>query len=132
MTARLPTIGGDSGSWGSVLNTFLAVSLNSDGTLNAGAVATANQLISSQTTNYSPGSSQGEIVLVNANSSNLTVTLPTANSFTYTVKKTDSSSHTVTIATTSSQTIDGATTAVIKVQYASVSVISNGSNWSVI
>lgn len=32
MSARLPTPGGDSGDWGNVLNTFLAVEHNADGT----------------------------------------------------------------------------------------------------
>lgn len=31
--ARLPSIGGDNGSWGTVLNEFLSVGMNSDGTL---------------------------------------------------------------------------------------------------
>lgn len=31
--ARLPTVGGDNGSWGTVLNEFLSVGLNTDGTL---------------------------------------------------------------------------------------------------
>lgn len=33
--ARLPTVGGDDGNWGNVLNTFLNVGHNSDGTLNS-------------------------------------------------------------------------------------------------
>jgi parallel beta-helix repeat protein len=33
MANRLPTIGGDSGNWGTVLNSFLAVGHNADGTL---------------------------------------------------------------------------------------------------
>ncbi len=32
--ARLPTLGGDSGSWGSVLNTYLSVEHGSDGAHN--------------------------------------------------------------------------------------------------
>jgi hypothetical protein len=36
--ARLPVPGGDDGDWGSILNDFLAVSLNSDGTLKTSAV----------------------------------------------------------------------------------------------
>lgn len=31
--ARLPTVGGDNDDWGNVLNEYLSVSLNSDGTL---------------------------------------------------------------------------------------------------
>ncbi|HEU4914755.1 MAG TPA: glycosyl hydrolase family 28-related protein [Candidatus Saccharimonadales bacterium] len=44
---RLPTVGGDTGDWGSILNEFLSVELNTDGTLKRGgdidtAQATAN------------------------------------------------------------------------------------------
>ena len=38
--ARLPTVGGDDGSWGTVLNTFLGVEHNSDGTLKSGGTLT--------------------------------------------------------------------------------------------
>lgn len=40
--ARLPIPGADSGSWGVVLNDFLATSLNSDGTLKNGSVSKDN------------------------------------------------------------------------------------------
>jgi hypothetical protein len=36
--ARLPVVGGDAGNWGTILNTFLSVSLFTDGTLNSGVV----------------------------------------------------------------------------------------------
>ena len=39
--ASLPTPGGDDGTWGPILNDFLEVSLNSDGTLNAAEVSAA-------------------------------------------------------------------------------------------
>jgi hypothetical protein len=39
--ARLPDVNGDSGTWGEILNTFLTVSHNTDGTLLDGAVSTA-------------------------------------------------------------------------------------------
>jgi hypothetical protein len=41
MTNRLPTVGGDDGNWGTILNDFLEVSLNGDGTLSGSAVSTA-------------------------------------------------------------------------------------------
>ncbi len=41
--ARLPIVGGDAGNWGTVLNTYLSVSLNTDGTLNSNVVG-ATQL----------------------------------------------------------------------------------------
>ncbi len=75
-----------------------------------------------------------EIILVDATSGAVTITLPTGvgNTNIYTVKKIDSTANNVTIATTASQTIDGGTTAVIHVQFASVSVVSNNANWFII
>jgi len=46
-TVRLPTPGGDDGTWGSILNQFLDVSLNSDGTLLPGAIQQAGGIVSS-------------------------------------------------------------------------------------
>ncbi len=75
-----------------------------------------------------------EFVLANAASAALSITLPTAasNSNLYTIKKTDGSANVVTLTTTGGQTIDGGTNAQLKVQYASVSVISDGSNWLIV
>ncbi|MCL2037645.1 hypothetical protein FWG95_01415 [Candidatus Saccharibacteria bacterium] len=39
--ARLPIVGGDPDNWGTVLNDFLGVAHNTDGTLNSSAVASA-------------------------------------------------------------------------------------------
>jgi len=36
--ARLPSVGGDDGNWGTILNQFLQVSHNTDGTIQSGAV----------------------------------------------------------------------------------------------
>lgn len=61
-----------------------------------------------------------------------TLTMPTAagNTNLYTIKNVGTA--TITIATTSAQTIDGSTTATIPVQYTSLDLVSNGSNWNVI
>ena len=61
-----------------------------------------------------------------------TLTLPTAvgNINEYTVKNVGT--NTVTIATTASQTIDGSTTVLLKVQYTSLSFISDGANWNIV
>lgn len=48
MTAQLPTPGGDAGTWGNILNEFLLVSHNSDGTLQGSAITEAGGLTSSQ------------------------------------------------------------------------------------
>ncbi len=39
--ARLPIIDGDDGDWGVILNQYLEVSHNADGTLNTSAVSSA-------------------------------------------------------------------------------------------
>ena len=41
MTARLPVPGGDDGTWGAILNDYLTVSLDTDGTLKATAIPDA-------------------------------------------------------------------------------------------
>ena len=38
--SRLPQVGGDSNEWGNVLNDFLSVSLDTDGTIKASAIST--------------------------------------------------------------------------------------------
>jgi hypothetical protein len=50
MSNRLPIPGSDDGDWGDILNSFLEVSLASDGTLNSNTVGT-NQLQSNSVTN---------------------------------------------------------------------------------
>lgn len=73
-------------------------------------------------------------LLVNANSSAITINLPTAvsNAAIFTIKKTDSSTNTVTIDGSSSETIDGAATIVLKDQYNYVQIVSDGTNWVII
>lgn len=41
MSPRLPTPGADAGNWGSILNEFLEISHNSDGTIKNGVVSKA-------------------------------------------------------------------------------------------
>jgi len=38
--ARLPQVNSDNNTWGEVLNTYLSVSLDTDGTIKAGAIST--------------------------------------------------------------------------------------------
>lgn len=173
--SRLPTPGSDTGTWGTILNDFLLVSHNADGSLKTSAtaasgafmatnvdtdvtlVANSDSKVASQKatktyvdTQVAAGSSilpytsvssnttlttTNAVVSVDASGGAVTITLPTAvgnTGHTFSIKKADSSGNTVTIATTGGQTIDGSATAVIKVQYVSVLVISNGSNWQVI
>ncbi len=72
-----------------------------------------------------------EVVLCN-NTSNITVTLPTAvgnSGKPYTLKKIGNNTATVTIDAAGSETIDGATTLLLYIRYDSVAIISDGSNW---
>jgi hypothetical protein len=67
-------------------------------------------------------------------SANITLTLPTAVGSTgkqFIIKKINAA-NTVTIATTASQTIDGATSIIISAQYASATLVSNGTGWDVL
>jgi hypothetical protein len=110
--------------------------LTSDGNGNATwqiPASSDQQTIVTKTSSYTLTTSD-EVVLANATSASLTLTLPTAvgNTNLYSLKKIDSSANTVTVATTGGQTIDGGSTGVIKVQYASVSVVSDNSNWYII
>ena len=133
---QLPTPGGDSGNWGTYLNNFLSVAhvastsaSASNGYLSAIVVATSASSPVILTAN------PGRTVLANATAGAITVTLPDATTTFnfYTLKKTDSQATAVTVNTSSvSQTIDGGSSAVISVQYVSVTVVSNGSNWFVI
>lgn len=69
---------------------------------------------------------------IDCTSGTFTVTLPTAASVSgkiYNIK--NSGTGVITVNTTSSQTIDGGSTASLPVQYTSISVISDGSNWKV-
>lgn len=45
--SRQPTPGGDAGTWGTVLNDYLSVSINTDGTLKSAAVSTAGAEVTS-------------------------------------------------------------------------------------
>ena len=47
--ARLPNVGGDTGNWGSILNEYLSVSLNSDGTIKDTSLDSAGAVLNSDT-----------------------------------------------------------------------------------
>lgn len=51
MSVRLPIPGGDDGTWGTVLNDFLDVSLNGDGTLSAAAISQVSSALTPSITN---------------------------------------------------------------------------------
>lgn len=87
--------------------------------------------INSVSTNTSAGSAASTDYIYLA-SGTINITLPTAvdNNNYYTIKNVGTG--TITINTTSSQTIDGSLTAPIKVQYLSLTLISDGANWNII
>jgi hypothetical protein len=97
-------------------------------------VTTNNKSVSTKTANYTALQSD-DVILGDATSGAITITLPTAVGNTgevFHIKKIDSSVNAVTIATTSSQTIDGVTTQTLGVQYKNLTVVSNGSGWDIL
>ena len=76
-----------------------------------------------------------EVILVDASSAAVTITLPSpTKGHVLIIKKIDSSANTVTVqvADTTTQTIDGATSQTLSTQWESVTVVSDGTNWYII
>lgn len=72
------------------------------------------------------------VVLVDASGGAVTITLPAADLHSgriYDVKKIDSSANAVTVDGNGSETIDDATTQTLSSQYASLRIISDGTEW---
>lgn len=89
--------------------------------------------VASKTSTYT--AADENVILCDASSGAFTINLPAAASFTdrqYVIKKTDSSANAITIDGNSSETIDGATTQALTVQYQSITIACNGSNWFII
>lgn len=75
------------------------------------------------------------VILADATSNAITITLPAAatnNERVLNIKKIDSVGNNVTIDGNASETIDGGLTAVLTVQYESITIICDGSNWHII
>jgi hypothetical protein len=90
--------------------------------------------VKSKTTTYTLVNTD-DVILADASSTAFTLTLPTASGITgkvFFIKKTDSSVNEVTIDGDGSETIDEGTTLVISVQYACVTIVSDGTNWHII
>jgi len=91
---------------------------------------TLNEYTSAQTL-----TADNYLVIVDASSGNITITLPASASHTnriYTIKKIDSSQHKVTIDANSTETIDGEETIVLNLQYSYVTIICDGTEWWII
>jgi len=90
-----------------------------------------NRAVNTYTSNTTI-SNLDSVVLVNATSAPVTITLPASVIGKYfDVKKMDSSANTVTIAPTSG-TIDGAANKTISIQYASITIIGDGTNFFIL
>jgi len=85
------------------------------------------------TTPYTLLATTDEIVLCDATSQNNVLNLPAAASAgsgrKYVIKKKDSTAHTCTVTPNGAEKIDGQSTQVIDVQYTSISLFTDGSNW---
>lgn len=114
--------------WPSTQGTGVALITDGSGNLRWG------NGIASVSNSYT-ATSTATVIMANASGQSLTVTLPDATTLSgtiYRIKRLNSGANTVTIATTSAQTIDGQTTQILNLQYVSVDLISDGSNWSII
>lgn len=100
--ARLPTPGGDNGSWGQVLNDFLSVSHASDGTLTSSAITNAGGAVDSAVV-HNTGSES--VAGTKAFSSSPTVPTPTLGSQAANKTYVDSVAGSVPDATTSTKGI---------------------------
>jgi hypothetical protein len=87
-----------------------------------------------KTANYTVATSD-TVILADATSGSVTITLPTASSasgYRFFVKRIDNSGNSVTVQRSSSDTIDGAINQTLGLQYMSITVVSNGNNWFII
>lgn len=119
----VPTVGGDSGIWGTELNTDLAI-LDFLGAL---------AILSTAVNLTVPLSTAPEtVILATAGAGGITITLPTPASCTgkvFTVKKVDSAIGAVTI---QGGTIDGNSSYIRSNQYSYARLLSDGVNYDVI
>lgn len=115
----------DEDLWGGYLNDNFDLL---DGILNGSDTAVVNL------TPYNVAiTDASKTLLVDATSSSITIALPAAatagDGFILAVKKTDSSSNSVIIDTDGSETIDGVSTLAMGIQYQTVFIVCDGSNW---
>lgn len=101
---------------------------NVAGTVGWGAEGLWN--VTAKTADYT-ASATDEIILVDATSAAVAITLPTVpvSGKEYTVKKTDASANTVTVTAAGTAKIDGAATSVISFRWTAVTVIGDGTDW---
>jgi hypothetical protein len=139
MSARLPTVGGDSGNWGTVLNEYLGVEHGTDGTHSkplTGQLVMKARMITSGAS-YAINATTDQIVIVNKSIGSATaLSLPASpvTGMVYRIKdgKGDAASHNITITAPSSGTIDGQSSLVINANYAAVDLVYNGTEWNIV
>ena len=76
-----------------------------------------------------------DLVLGDATSADITLTLPLAGSFfdrVMRVKKTDTTTNSVKMVGSASETIDGTATVAISLQYTCLQLVSDGINWYIV
>lgn len=103
------------------------ISLDLDGGLSANVTTQTSATLTLDASHWT--------VLCDCTSNAITITLPAAASHTgriYNVKKIDSTANAVTVDGNGSETIDGATTQTISIQYNSIMIQSDGSNWHIL
>ncbi len=107
------------------LNATTVIELN--GGIRANVITTTSASYTILATDYT--------IIGNATSNNIATTLPLASAIPgrlLNFKKNDSSANTVTINRTGSDTIDGQTSVVLTVQYQTVTIQSDGTNWNIL
>jgi hypothetical protein len=74
-----------------------------------------------------------DVILADASSQSITVTLPTpTEGYSVTVKRTDSSSNAVSIAPSGSETVEGSSSEALEYQFEAITVVSDGTDWFII
>jgi len=138
MAARLPTVGSDDGSWGTVLNTYLSVEHGTDGTHSKPLTIhlTMKATVVTSGASYSISATTDQIVIINKTSGSATaLTLPASPvaGMVYRIKdgKGDAATNNITI-TPASGTIDGAANLIINSPYASCDLVYNGTEWNIL
>jgi hypothetical protein len=110
---------------------FVVNAVTDEITISAVGAAGITRTITSIAVNTTAGAlSSTDYVYLASNTINLTLPTAVGNTNKYTIKNVDVG--TVVIDTTLAQTIDNAGTHVLAVQYTSISVISDGTNWLII
>lgn len=134
--ANLPTVGGDSGSWGTILNAYLEVEHGADGThgLSSGLVTDVVTTEADSTATYTVPAVTASGITDLTLTANCTLTFPTATagqSFTLVLRQDGTGSRTITWP--SEVKWDGGTTPTLTTTASAVDILgffcADGINW---